>query len=355
MKKGKKRLLLGWICLLLSLCMVTVASAETDGTPIQPCHRVTMAERKSTAQSGASISVWHITTALATVDAELNALADDYAAELSPLLQKPGRERTLNSSLTVRILHSRTGMSWMSFMVQARQEYHRQIQQVRFTTRTYDMLTGQRITLADIFPADSPAWELLEQAVRDAANAYYPDETPEAAAVEALCENLAQADFMLYGMSLVIPLPSVYENHPQLMQATLYYPQIRAYMTEEAQRQTDNASLYRFCALTYDDGPNQWITPHVLDALMKTGARATFFLVGSRVSDFAYLARQEHTRLGRTSTSTCTRIRSRAASSAPCTTRSTARISPPSALPRRTPAHPVDSGSAWAATASAGR
>ena len=179
-------------------------------------------------------------------------------------------------------------------MVQARLEYHRQIQQVRFTTRTYDMLTGQRITLADIFPADSPAWTLLEQAVRDAANAYYPDETPDAAAVEALCENLAQADFMLYGMSLVIPLPSVYENHPQLMQVTLYYPQIRAYMTEEAQRQTDNASLYRFCALTYDDGPNQWITPHVLDALMKTGARATFFLVGSRVSDFAYLARQEH-------------------------------------------------------------
>lgn len=273
MKKGKKRLLLGWICLLLSLCMVTVASAETDGTPIQPCHQVTMTERKSTAQNGASISVWHITTALGTVDAELNALADDYAAELSPLLQKPGRERTQNSALTVRILHSRTGMSWMSFMVQARLEYHRQVQQVRFTTRTYDMLTGQRITLADIFPADSPAWTLISQTVRDTANAYYPDETPDAAAVEALCENLAQADFMLYGMSLVIPLPSVYENHPQLMQATLYYPQIRAYMTEEAQRQTDNASLYRFCALTYDDGPNQWITPHVLDALMKTGAR----------------------------------------------------------------------------------
>lgn len=236
MKKGKKRLLLGWICLLLSLCMVTAASAETDGTPIQPCHQVTMTEQKSTVQSGASISVWHITTALGTVDAELNALADDYAAELSPLLQKPGRERTQNSALTVRILHSRTGMSWMSFMVQARQEYHRQIQQVRFTTRTYDMLTGQRITLADIFPADSPAWTLISQTVRDAANAYYSDETPDAAAVEALCENLAQADFMLYGMSLVIPLPSVYENHPQLMQATLYYPQIRAYMTEEAQR-----------------------------------------------------------------------------------------------------------------------
>lgn len=144
MKKGKKRLLLGWICLLLSLCMVTAASAETDGTPIQPCHQVTMTEQKSTAQNGASISVWHITTALDEVNSELNALADDYAAQITPALQKPGKERTLNSSLTVRILHSRTGMSWMSFMVQARQEYHRQIQQVRFTTRTYDMLTGQR-------------------------------------------------------------------------------------------------------------------------------------------------------------------------------------------------------------------
>lgn len=84
MKKGKKRLLLGWICLLLSLCMVTVASAETDGTPIQPCHQVTMTERKSTAQNGASISVWHITTALGTVDAELNALAETTRRNCRP-------------------------------------------------------------------------------------------------------------------------------------------------------------------------------------------------------------------------------------------------------------------------------
>lgn len=294
MQKGKNLLILGWICLLISFYMVAVASAETDGTPIQPCHQVTMTEQKTTAQNGATVSVWHITTVLDEVNTELNALADDYAAQITPQLQKPGKERKRNSGLTVRILHSRTGLSWMSFMVQARQEYHRQIQQVQFTTRTYDMLTGQRITLADIFPADSPAWEMIAQTVRDTANAYYPDETPDAAAVEALCENLGDADFMLYGMSLVIPLPPIYPDHPQLMQATLYYPQIREYMTEAAQQQTDNASLYRFCALTYDDGPNQWITPHVLDALMTTGTRATFFLVGSRVNDFQYLARQEH-------------------------------------------------------------
>lgn len=90
MKKGKKRLLLGWICLLLSLCMVTVASAETDGTPIQPCHQVTMTEQKHPAQNGASISVWQLTTVLGTVDAELNALADDYAAANHPRAAKAG-------------------------------------------------------------------------------------------------------------------------------------------------------------------------------------------------------------------------------------------------------------------------
>ena len=296
MKKGKKRLLLGWICLLLSLCMVTVASAETDGTPIQPCHQVTMTEQKSTAQNGASISVWHITTALGTVDAELNALADDYAAQITPALRKPGKERTQNSALTVRILHSRTGMSWMSFMVQARQEYHRQIQQVRFTTRTYDMLTGQRITLADIFPADSPAWTLLEQAVRDAANAYYPDETPDAAAVEALCENLAQADFMLYGMSLVIHLSAdaFYPEHHTLIETTLFYPDIREYMTEKAQIETDNLSYYKTVALTFDDGPTRTNSTKVLNSLMEVGAPGTFFMIGKNMKPYADLVQRAH-------------------------------------------------------------
>lgn len=296
MPKGKKLLQMGWICLLIALCVGTVAVAETDGTPIQPCHQVTMTEQKRTVQNGATISCWQIQTYQPAVDAALNALAEDYAAQIAPNLPKPGKERSQNSALTVRILHSRTGLSWMSFMVQARQEYYREIQQVQITTRTYDMATGQRITLKDIFPADSPAWTLLAQTVRETANAYYPDETPDAEALEALCtrESIENADFTLHGMSLTLHLPSCYPDHPQLMQATLYYPQIRAEMTEEAQQQTDNASLYRFCALTYDDGPNQWITPHVLDALMKTGTRATFFLVGSRVNGFANLVRQEH-------------------------------------------------------------
>lgn len=286
------------LCALLTalLLLLACASAEAVGTPIQPCHQVTMEKLPSTTQTGATVSLWHIQTELPQVDAELNALADAYAQEISPLLQKPGKGRAETSTLQVRILHSRTGLKWMSFEVQARWEYYRQTQQVQFTTRTYDMVTGQRILLTDVFPADSPAWDLLAQTVRDTLHAYYPQETADDQAVERLCsrEALEQLDFTLHGMSLVLHLPSIYPSHPQLMQATLYYPDIRPYMTKAAQEQTDNASLYAFCALTFDDGPNQWITPHVLDRLMQHGERATFFLVGSRIRPFGYLAQQEH-------------------------------------------------------------
>ena len=37
--------------------------------------------------------------------------------------------------------------------------------------------------------------------------------------------------------------------------------------------------------LTYDDGPNPAATPELLDVLRDTGARATFFLIDSHVTD----------------------------------------------------------------------
>jgi peptidoglycan-N-acetylglucosamine deacetylase len=39
----------------------------------------------------------------------------------------------------------------------------------------------------------------------------------------------------------------------------------------------------RLVALTFDDGPGEHVTPALLDALARSGARATFFLIGERV------------------------------------------------------------------------
>lgn len=45
-------------------------------------------------------------------------------------------------------------------------------------------------------------------------------------------------------------------------------------------------------ALTFDDGPNPTVTPGLLDLLERCGARATFFVMGSRVRAFPELTRE---------------------------------------------------------------
>ena len=65
-------------------------------------------------------------------------------------------------------------------------------------------------------------------------------------------------------------------------------------MTEEGKTETDNLSYYRTCALTFDDGPSAKNTPGVLDALMETGARGTFFVVGNRIKENRWLVQREH-------------------------------------------------------------
>jgi len=48
----------------------------------------------------------------------------------------------------------------------------------------------------------------------------------------------------------------------------------------------------RHLALTFDDGPNPAITPHLLDLLAKHNAKATFFLVGKFVRECPDLAKE---------------------------------------------------------------
>lgn len=46
--------------------------------------------------------------------------------------------------------------------------------------------------------------------------------------------------------------------------------------------------------LTFDDGPSANITPHILDTLKENNVKATFFVIGSRVSSNADLIQREY-------------------------------------------------------------
>ena len=285
------------LALLMCLFLLPIwAGAESQRLPLQDAHRVTLTQSGGAMANGAEVYRWEIVTAQPAVTKELNALARAYAEEIAPTLASPGRDGS--SRLDVSIRRSRTGLTWMSFMVQSRYVLNKVTKDVRFTTRTYDMSTGARLTLTDIFPVDSAAWPMLEAAVREGIRAYYPDQEPDAAAFEAACrrDRIEQMDFTLHGMSLVLHLHAsdFYPGKQQLIEVTLFYPELRPHMTEKAQIETDNLTYYNTIALTYDDGPNGWVTREMLNVLLKTGERATFFTVGNRLRGYAQYVQREH-------------------------------------------------------------
>ncbi len=284
--------------MLLSLMLLippAVAAGDQPAYGLQDCHRQTLTETLTRQRNGSNVSLWQIETAQEAVDAELNAITRAWAEEIAPTLPAPG---TSNSRVNCIIKPSRTGLTWMSFMLQARTIVNVQTREVRFTTRTYDMQTGERVTLRDVFAADSEAWALLAEAVQEGVQAYYPGRTPDETALQAAVsrEALEDAEFTLHGMSLLLHYHAAdfYPGAQQLIEVTLYYPDVRPMMTERARQETDNLRYYRMVALTFDDGPNGWCTDQTLLALMKAGERATFFLVGERVVQQKYLVQREH-------------------------------------------------------------
>ena len=284
--------------LLAVLLAVVLVTPVSQAEPLQECHKVTNTANITTQSNKSQVKVWHVETANDAVTEEINGLADAWAEEIGPELKAAGNSGKKNSRLDVEIRYSRTGLHWMSFMVQARTTYHRKLTGQRFTTRTYHMETGERLMLSDLFDDDEGIWTLIAERVRQTLTDYWPEVEPDAETLNKLCEKdaLEQADFTLHGMSLVLHYPAelLYPDHYTLMEVTFFYPEIRESMTEEAMTETNNLAYYKTCALTFDDGPSASNTPKVLDSLMETGARATFFVIGNLIKNNRYLVQREH-------------------------------------------------------------
>lgn len=235
-------------------------------------------------------------TANAQVNAEMRALIDEMTERGRPALNG-ATDELMPAYLDVGANIFRTGTQWMSFLTIARAACEREQVYVDFDARVYDMATGTRLTLSDLFPEDSPAWTLLMQETQAQLSAYFPAEAPDAARLSALCsrEALESAAFTLTPakLSLHFRADALYPGHQTLMHVNVYYPAIREYMTQTARAQTDN-SRYRLIALTYDDGPARSYSMNLMHALRRYGASATFFVVGTNIAKNHDVLCREH-------------------------------------------------------------
>ena len=274
------------LCAAMLLCAPAMAEESTEKYREMPYYlRVTQRTEEGKLGRYQEILKTYPDTVNDTIDAQMRALVDDMAERSIPLLPEGEKEEIATHGVGAVI--SRTGTSWMSFLTLAQITYEREVTHMEADVRVYDIETGERITLADIFPQDSEAWDMLAAAVHDQLTAAFPGIEPDQTALDALCakEALQEAAFTLGGAKLTLTYraDSVYPGRSNtLLHVTLYYPDIRQHMTERAFVQTDN-SRFVMVALTYDDGGGGKYTRRLLGEMRIHGVTATFFLVGRQM------------------------------------------------------------------------
>ncbi len=288
---------IGSVILALFLFLPSAAAATLPKyPPIPSLLSVSVKGKETKQQNGSILSVYSPSTANGAVTKDLNGIISGYIDRIAPTLPE-GKRTPEESKLDIRCIYSLTGESWLSFTILARTVYHRQTMSEEITTRTYDMESGRQIQLTDIFDQDSPAWALLSDAVRAQLGAYFPADTAQAGALDALItrDALENAPFSLGAvkMELLYPASLVYPGRTTLMRVKVYYKDVSGMMTEEAAKQTDN-SRYPMIALTFDDGPRYVGTVDLLDTLQVYGAKATFFLIGDQMEKHRDVVQREH-------------------------------------------------------------
>ena len=284
--------------LLLALfLLLSVSAAQAEKASIPDVLRFTQKSPEAEyVREKQYIQLTYPVTANEQVNGAMQTLINLMAKQARPYLPT-GKIDLMPSYLDVGSTIFRTGSQWMSFLTVARIAYEREQTYVDFDARVYDMTTGKKITMTQLFDPDSEAWSLMEKAVREQLTAYFMTESPDAAALEALCtrEALENAAFTLTPakMELHFRADSLYPGKNTLMHVQLYYSALRPLMTELGQRITDN-SAYKMIALTYDDGGARGSTNSVVNQLRRHGANATFFIVGTMMfSNHDVMCRQQ--------------------------------------------------------------
>ena len=280
-----KRLLIFLLCLLMLLPGAAFAE-KYEAAPEIFDVKYSVRERKEK-DNRYFVSKEYLFTTNEQVNAELQEAVDAFDERLFPEMQPdPSKNARRNSRLDIESLHYITGESYLSTMVLARISLQRVQVCSPFVTATYDLNTGKRIALTDLFAEQSAAWDLMAKRVENHVNGLFPASERNPEAVTALCrrEALEKAAFTLsaYELTLHYEAKEVYPEKAGLMHVRFFYDELQPYMTELGLRVTDN-SRWKMVAMTCDDGPGYGPTQNTLTNFRQAGARATYFTVGKNV------------------------------------------------------------------------
>lgn len=276
--------ILSFLLVFLLLLSLAPANAEKRTDCPELFHATVEFTERKEEDNRYYISKEYLITSNEEINQILRQRTDDFDAALRPLMQPcPSNNARRNSRLDIETVYTFTGDSWLSTMVIARHTFQRVQQDAPFITGVYDLITGEEITLADLFPEDSPAWEFLSQRIETHISSLFPEDprNPEAIAALTTPDALRSASFTLSAMELTLHYPArlVYPDRPGLMHVRFFYDELWDMMTQTARVQTDNTD-WKMVALTCDDGASYTNSPNALTNFRRAGVRVTYFTVG---------------------------------------------------------------------------
>ena len=183
-----------FLSLLLALLMLPLPGAlAAEKCETLPEH-MQMTQSFEHQRLGNNVSIdraWPV-TANESVNAELRAAIDQLETQGRAFLPARATRDKEGALLDVGATVYRTGESWASFLMTASVQDDRKQIYTAVDTRAYDLLTGKAITLSDVI-ADEAGWQIVADAVRAQASAYFPGEPADEARLDALTQELENA------------------------------------------------------------------------------------------------------------------------------------------------------------------
>lgn len=291
-----KKRLFGLCCaVLLALGACLPAGAERE---IPQCLRFKQKITTTKMRNNRNSFVTVPETALPEVDREIAEAVDRLYAAAEPFLAEEGAMPSFQDRIDAGPYITRVGDRWMSFLTMGRVTHGIEQVFVAFEACVYNMETGERVTLESVIDAEKGGWEFLSAEVRRQLDAHFPQLEADSEALDALCtpEALKDAAFTLSPGHITLHWHAhdLYPDAPEgLLRVTIYYPELKPYMTETAIAETD-CTGYPLAALTYDDGPGRGSSDALMNQLRLYGAEATFFTIGERMHLFPCVLHREY-------------------------------------------------------------
>ena len=187
MHKAKHSLF--WM-LIMALFACACCAEEGFYTEMPPYLRVTQKMETQTVVPNVFVRRTYPDTANDEVDAQIRTLVDEMAEQYRHLLPLKGDEK-VPAYLDAGAVITRTGTSWMSFLTIAEVCALKEQLSVAYDARVYDMETGERIALTDVFAPESEAWAMLAREVRAQLSDAFPGKEPDQARLDELCSREA--------------------------------------------------------------------------------------------------------------------------------------------------------------------